>query len=94
MDHALCVFAIPLALVAATAIAAEPAADPAVNAAESSIDRGAENAAVRPKRVEITGSNIKRAEGEKLSSPVKVITLEEIEKSGSTDIRTVLRRYQ
>lgn len=94
MNHALCVFATATALVVATAVAAEPAADPAVKAAESSIERSAENAAVRPKRVEITGSNIKRAEGEKISSPVKVITLEEIEKSGATDIRTVLRRYQ
>ncbi len=94
MDRALRVFAIPLALMAATAVAAEPAADPGVKAAESSLERSAENAAVRPKRVEITGSNIKRAEGEKLSSPVRVITLEEIEKSGATDIRTVLRRYQ
>lgn len=94
MNHALCVFATATALMAATAIAAEPAADPAVKAAESSIDRGAENAADRPKRVEITGSNIKRAEGEKLASPVRVITLEEIEQSGATDIRTVLRRYQ
>lgn len=94
MNHALRVFAIPLALMAATAVAAEPATEPAVKAAESSIVRGAENAADRPKRVEITGSNIKRAEGEKLSSPLRVITLEEIEKSGSTDIRTILRRYQ
>lgn len=94
MNDSLRVFAIPIALMAATAIAAESTADPAVKGVESSIDRSADNAAVRPKRVEVTGSNIKRAEGEKLSSPVKVITLEEIEKSGATDIRTVLRRYK
>lgn len=96
MKHALCVFAASTALMASTtlAIAAESMPDPAAKAAEGSMDRGLDRAAVRPRVVEITGSNIKRAEGEGLSSPVKVITREEIEKAGPTDIRTVLRRYQ
>jgi iron complex outermembrane recepter protein len=46
--------------------------------------------AAQPQRVEITGSNIKRAQTEG-AAPVQVITREEIERSGATTLNDILQ---